>query len=531
MGPLRGSPYLHENVEAQRQQLASLYVQEGYTYVHVELEEIEKNNAVKINYVIDPDTTFKTQKSMEAFKRNLPPVMLGEVLFDGNMRSRTDVLRREMGIPENYRNLPLAPLRLSDGVTRLRKTGLFSKVQLKYIGIEEEWRKVHAQIFRRRKTVLIPRYFPFFFDRHLFFSWQTKMRHRNLLGSMLDYEALVDNGLFWGRVSQVRSTLKWPHIFGTALNFSVVAPELLYEDRPQPVSLNSQAAALRQRVFQTRTTAGLDWALENLDTISLGYELRWAWWDSSGDAISLLRDANEAVTTLDGLLTVTESTPIQEGLLRPAYRSMKLDNPFNPKEGHQVELSVGLSHPTLGSAAPYAAFTANLSRVKTFGPFTTAVRLLSKVSFIDDPQENWYFLRNEISTLGGDRTVRGYGDRTIGVFGPLKDQRGQVLTDEETQAPQLGVHNGNLSHLFNAELRFPILSESTNDSLQGALFSDFALVSTTENPLAPSAILEALNHPDDPNRFGLSVGAGLEVHFARGPHRRRLCRIARPPTT
>ncbi|MBL91582.1 MAG: hypothetical protein CMH56_07185 [Myxococcales bacterium] len=517
MGPFcSGTPYLAENVEAQRQKLVSMYVQEGYTYAHVSMEQTEDQGHVEVHYTIDPDTSFETQKSMEAFKRNVPPVLLGEILFDGNMRTQTSVLRREMGITDNYRNIPLSPLVLSDGVDRLRKTGLFSKVQLKYLGLEEEWRRVHAQIFVEEKS-----YFSLdtslSFSTDTFFSWQTKFRHRNLLGAMLDYEALVDNGLFWGRVSQIRSTLKWPHILGTPLNFSVVAPELLYEDRPQPISLDSQAAALRQRVFQTRMTAGLDWVLSNLDTISLGYELRWAWWDSSGRAISLLRDANEAINTMDGLLTVTESTPIQEGLLRPAYRSMKLDNPFNPKEGHQMEFSVGLSHPSLGSAAPFAAFTANLSRVKTFGPLTTAFRLLSKLSFIDNPQSNWYFLRNEISTLGGDRTIRGYGDRTIGVFGVLKDQKGENLVDEETQMEQVGVHNGNLSHLLNAELRFPLLGDTANDSLQGAFFSDFGLVTVADNPLAFSAISNAIDNQDDPNQFGLSVGAGLRYILPVGP--------------
>ena len=40
---------------------------------------------------------------------------------------------------------------------------------------------------------------------------------------------------------------------------------------------------------------------------------------------------------------------------------MKLDNPFNPKEGHQMEIGVGFSHPILGGATTYTILMANLA--------------------------------------------------------------------------------------------------------------------------------------------------------------------------
>ena len=86
---------------------------------------------------------------------------------------------------------------------------------------------------------------------------------------MLDYEGVLDNGLFWGRVSLLRSSLKWPHILGTPLNFHTIAPKFYYEDRPQPIAVDSQVLPPRQRTAQTRITAGLDWTLPNTDTISL----------------------------------------------------------------------------------------------------------------------------------------------------------------------------------------------------------------------------------------------------------------------
>ena len=421
--------YFPDQAENQRQKLTSLYAQKGYPYAHVTLEQKETKAGVELHYHLDPDVTFKTQKSLRAFKQNLPPVLLGEILFDGNIHTETSVLRREMGLPENYRNVPLDPIYLSEGIAKLRKTGLFSRVQLKYIGIEEEWRRVYPQIFVEEKSYLtLDTSFSFATDT--FFSSQTKLKHRNLLGSMLDYEGVLDNGLFWGRVSLLRSSLKWPHILGTPLNFHTIAPEIYYEDRPQPIAVDSQVLPPRQRTAQTRITAGLDWTLPNTDTISLDYEMRWEWWDPSGPAISLIQDPNEAISTIDGFLVATELTPIQKGLIRPSYRSMKLDNPFNPKEGHQMEIGVGFSHPILGGATTYTILMANLAKVTTFGPITTAWRIASKVSAVENPAEQWFVLRNEIPTLGAIE-VYGYGDRSIGVLGPLKD-RGDTIVNEDT---------------------------------------------------------------------------------------------------
>ena len=511
-----GAAYFPDKAETQRQKLTSLYAQKGYPYAHVSLETKEQESGIELHYHIDPDMTFKTQESLRAFKQNLPPVLLGEILFDGNVQTQTSVLRREMGLPENYRNIPLDPLYLSDGIGKLRKTGLFSRVQLKYLGIEEEWRRVYPQIFVEEKSYLtLDTSFSFATDT--FFSSQTKLKHRNLFGAMLDYEGVLDNGLFWGRVSLLRSSLKWPHILGTPLNFHIIAPEIYYEDRPQPVSIDSQTLPPRQRTAQTRVTAGLDWALPNTDTISIDYEMRWEWWDPSGPPISLLQDANRALTTIDGFLVATELTPIQKGLIRPSYRSLKLDNPFNPKEGHQMELGVGFSHPLLGGATTYTILMANLSKVTTFGPITTALRLSSKLSAVDNPDEQWFVLRNEIPTLGGDRSVRGYGDRSIGVLGPLKDQKGDDLINEDTGEIQLGIHTGNISHLMNIELRFPLLPTITGDDFQGALFSDLGIVTITQNPLDLSATFKTVTSTEDPNQLGLSVGAGLRYILPVGP--------------
>ena len=91
--------------------LTSLYAQKGYPYAHVTLEQKENESGVELHYHLDPDVTFKTQKSLRAFKQNLPPVLLGEILFDEvTYQVRRPVFRREMGLPENYRNVPLDPI-------------------------------------------------------------------------------------------------------------------------------------------------------------------------------------------------------------------------------------------------------------------------------------------------------------------------------------------------------------------------------------------------------------------------------------
>ena len=49
------------------------------------------------------------------------------------------------------------------------------------------------------------------------------------------------------------------------------------------------------------------------------------------------------------------------------------------------------------------------------------------------------------------------------------------------------------------------------------MFSDMGLVTIAENPLDINALVSSLDQSQDPNRLGLSVGAGLRYILPVGP--------------
>ena len=134
---------------------------------------------------------------------------------------------------------------------------------------------------------------------------------------------------------------------------------------------------------------------------------------------------------------------------------------------------------------------------------------------MENPAEQWFVLETKYQTLGGDRSVRGYGDRSIGVLGHLKIKEGPEI-NEDTGEIEQGIHTGNISHLVNLEIGFRCYLP-LQEIVFKALFSDLGVVTLADNPLDISATIDSISAPEDPNQLGLSVGAGLRYILPVGP--------------
>src|SRR5690606_3777400 len=63
-------------------------------------------------------------------------VSRGEIFLEGNFRTERHAILNEMGLSSDPEPR-LDPLDISDGVSRLRRTGLFSRVDYTYVGRED----------------------------------------------------------------------------------------------------------------------------------------------------------------------------------------------------------------------------------------------------------------------------------------------------------------------------------------------------------------------------------------------------------
>src|SRR5690606_20915253 len=121
-------------------------------------------------------------------------VSRGEIFLEGNFRTERHAILNEMGLP-NAPQPRLDPLEISEGVSRLRRSGLFSRVDYDYIGREDRRQEldVIVQLEERNAGTV---------DLAAAFSTQdlgqlrAEWRDRNLFGLMLGFGVRADYGLF-----------------------------------------------------------------------------------------------------------------------------------------------------------------------------------------------------------------------------------------------------------------------------------------------------------------------------------------------
>ncbi|MDP2339864.1 MAG: POTRA domain-containing protein [Deltaproteobacteria bacterium] len=483
---------------------------------------------------------------------NVKRLKVGEIFVEGNLETRREVLLREMGLDDLKPGADLDPQKIANGVSRLRRTGLFSRVDLEMLGAsgtsDSDVAHVRVSVEERPSSTVD---LSVGFSTQQLFSLRLEGRNKNLFGSMFDGSASADLGLFIGRSSQVRTQIRWPRLLGTDLSLSLTPVLLTYTDQPagaflpvpstsagQKINLAWERPDRRRRLFQAGSAVSLDWRASNLHpliddklTVGVAIDPRFDWLDVDGDYFAPL--SSEAFSTLDGLLdllggstaqidadgratVVRTAYPVPVIALTPRVAFSNIDNPFDPKSGLGADLFVRTVPFAL---APYAVIGGQTRGYVSFfdDRVTFAGSLRLRWGIVGTADEcggelcEWALMQNDLLRIDGERTVRGVDENVIGVLSPDFDQSLRPVLEGGDQRQR--IRPGLFGAVANFEVRFLAIRQLFVGELKPALFTDIGLstddfkgfdIDNPNNLLADS-------------RYVVSVGAGLRYVLPVGP--------------
>ena len=527
-----GAPLRLDELDADAQRVQTVYASHGYANVEAAVETSFSPAGPVLRITVVPVGASPAERAQPK-RGNVKQFVLGEVFLEGNQRSSREVILREAGL-EGKAGRPLDPIALGTGISRLRRTGLYDGVELEYLGLQGGSDRAHVRLaFSERPAFTLDASIGFSTEQLL--SLRSELRHKNLLGSMLDASWLLDLGLFVGRFSQTRTQVRWPRILGTDITASFVPLTVSFLDEPAgarlkvPSTLAGQRAAaawdqpdLRRRLFTIASSVSLDWRLQDIAaivddklTVGLVFELKNDWLNAAAAPISPF--SQEALQTLDGLLTAfdVERTPI--GTITPRLAYNDIDNPFDPRRGFGFDLFMRASTPPLVKFGPSAVVGTSLRGYFTFfdrltiaGGARTRLGFSVKVPQCPEPGCEWALMQNDLLLLGGERSVRGVAENTIGVFGLLYDALLRPVVADGTTTTALLLRPGLYSGNVNLELRYSLIKQLFIGELKPAIFFD-AGVSTDDFKFD----LAQENGAD--LRYAWSVGAGMRYVLPVGP--------------
>ena len=530
----RGTPLLPDEFDTDARRVEAIYAGNGYPDAEASVQLGFGASGPTVLVAVFPlGATGEARTNPKA--GNVKPLVLGQIFVEGNLRTNRDVLLREMGIDDDDIGQRLNPDQIAKGVARLRRTGLYSRVDAQLIGIDDGDDTAHVRVtLEERPATTVD--LSIGFSTQQFFSLRLEGRDRNLFGSMFDGSAAVDMGLFIGRYSQVRNQIRWPRILGSDFTLTYTPLALSYLDQPSGLILQSPSTGagqkalaswdqpdFRRRLFTASTAVGIEWRAADIapivdDKLTLGFavEARGDWLQIAGRYFEPL--SLEALQSMDGLLDLfvgpTTVTPITIIAFTPRVAYSNIDNPFDPSSGFGGEFFVRM---VPFATEPYSVIGTQVRGYWSFleDRLTLATGVRMRAGIVgesgrcpaSEPSCEWALMQNDLLRLGGERSVRGVGENQIGQFGTILDQQlAPALNDDGT--PSSAIRPGLFGAVANIELRFTLIRQLFLGDLKPAIFSDIG-VSTDDFNFSSFDITD--------RRYAVSVGAGLRYVLPVGP--------------
>jgi outer membrane protein assembly factor BamA len=538
-----GAPLRVDELEADAQRVQNAYASHGYPNVEAVVDTAFTPKGTDIRVTVLPPDADEAERA-DPKVDNVKPVRVGEVFVVGNEVTRRDVILREVGLDAADEDGILDPIQIQKGVSRLRRTGLYQSVDLQYLGLDDPGGRAHVRIgVDERPAFTVDTSVGFSTER--LWSLRLDIRHKNVLGSMFDVDALGDFGLFIGRYSQGKIAVRWPRILGSDVSASLIPIAVTYSDEPAGARLSVPASPAgqkigaawlapdeRRRLFSVGGSFALDWRLndvhewvDNKLVLGLGFELRYDWLDASSPYVPPA--SWESLVTGDGLKFVFRenennvAVPVkasQVAALTPRVAYTNVDNPFDPKEGWAAEAFFRAAIPPLVPQFFGVLGLSGRGYYTIWERLTFAGGARLRTGFATDVSEScpeggceWALMQNDLLRLGGERSVRGVPEGQIGVFGPLYDQQLAKVTDPKgNQIAQ--VHPGLYSGVVNLEVRYTLVKQLFLGDLKVAGFFDGGMSTNDFN-------FETNPDPEAPAdfRYATGIGAGLRYVMPVGP--------------
>jgi outer membrane protein assembly factor BamA len=225
------------------------------------------------------------------------------------------------------------------------------------------------------------------------------------------------------------------------------------------------------------------------------------------------------VQKLDGLTDLLTLPPNFVATLTPRIAWTDIDNPFDPRTGSAAELFIRTA-PL--AATPLAILGLQGRLYMSFGDRLTLAgsgRLRWGQAFADttslcrgiDSGCEWALMQNDLLRLGGERSVRGVPEGSVGEEGRLYDTSLQPSLDDDGVGKR-AVRPGRIGAGANVEARFTLFKNVLLGDIKPAAFMDLAFSGDGFDVRATN-YQEVLND----SRYAVSVGVGLRYVLPIGP--------------
>ena len=474
-----GGPFTLEALDVERGRVLALYAERGFPYADAQIQSDFDDGGRPVLRVV-------VQEGQH--------VRLGAVLVDGLVRTNRAVIERELAL---RLDAPLEPRSVDDGVRRLRRTGLFTRVNRGYLGIDQQDERLGVRVNVEERNSLT-------LDSSLNFSTselagvESELRERNLFGLMVDARAEGRFGLFIGRRTYLRGSVGWPRIWGAPLTLSLSSG---YDLAERPTKAKSFLDNLRldadvKRKQSLFAKLNLDVAVTDAITVSGRYEFA--------------LDYEKYIARVTGSDQFDFGQPVRTGAISGFFNYRELDNPFDPRRGLQLSVGTKYGSRYLGGQGNFVVPSASLQAYRSIDRVTLAASLRGAYGILLDTAlgigAKRYLPERDLVLAGGDRSVRGHEDSSIGVADVVVDSTGQT---------QAVVNPGLIGTVANLELRTAVVRQLWIGDLQWALFVDAAYVADALPDVRDPAL--ALVTALTGRAVGVGVGTGLRYVTPVGP--------------
>ncbi len=480
-----GSALDRESITVDERKIENFYINNDYLFAKVRSELSEEEHGYKLIFFLY-DGRFGSESTRPLIQQEIK-----DIILSGNASVHSSVIKRLF--PSARKGVAYDSVSLKKGIASMREAARFSSIESKLMAGEENSQDAYLAVHVTEKPSLnLDVAVAFSTDQLL--SLEAELEEENLFNSMLRLNTSLNLGLFWGRQSSITNKFIWPQIFGKPFRFSLHAPIIVYDDKSQ------RANPFRR--LQSKIIAFLEWQASALVRPYIGYSLTHTLKEEFPGNVAPSMDIKEQFQTLDGLIPTLAQPGDIRGMLKPGIAITNLDNPADPHSGFDSNNWAEIS----GGALIGDPFFVNLGTQNRgyipMGRLTLALQGSLMRAFMKPDENNW---KNMIDVsamdyLGGDRNVRGYEERVIG-----------ITSAKEATGPLAGY----FSNTATVELRFPLTSPELLGNFSGAVFVDQGLLVPCKDLGCSSEF--SFKEMIEKRGFALSLGAGLRYNLPVGP--------------
>jgi len=354
-----GDPLRTADLELEKERLTSLIAEYGYphTTVATDIGFSDDRTRAKITYHVDAG----------------PKVTLGEVFISGNLRTKDEVIRRELGVETGT---PLSLQALSDGQRRLRDLDIFHGVRFRNFGLKEKNETVNTFVEVEENK-------PFYFQLGGGYESDIGLFGRAMAG---DNNLFGINKKLWAK-GEVSET-------GYRLETRLIEPRFLNTLTTASLGFFGEELKRFNQAFGTRTIGGSlgfgrDWARPLTTTLNFSLEHR----------TQFRVDDDPDVVVDDQERTIFAITP--------TIRYDTRDSFIRPTRGGYTFLSVDFSK---GFEEDFDDFVRYVFDTRYFYSPYDKITLAGMFRFgqVLPYSESGEILDDQLFYLGGIRNVRGF---------------------------------------------------------------------------------------------------------------------------